>query len=298
MIPLPPGAAHPRRLQAHTLLEACFLFAPPTLMSAFKRNTQSFTAGTLIGTLGGLIGLGGAEFRLPVLVGVFRFATLEAVILNKAMSLVVVAAALMFRAQTVPMATLLDHRNAVLNLLAGSLIGAWWAAGHALTLPRHVLDRVILVLLVVLALVMLAEAFFGLHADGGALIAPGVLRLLAGWVAGLGIGVVAALLGVAGGELLIPTIVLLFGLDIKVAGSLALVVSLPTMVVGFARYTQSTAFAVLRREHVFIGAMAIGSILGAAIGGLLLGYIAPKVLVGALGVILLISAIKTFKHTR
>ena len=42
----------------------------------------------------------------------------------------------------------------------------------------------------------------------------------AGVVAGVGIGIVAALLGVAGGELLIPTIVLLFGADLKLAGSL------------------------------------------------------------------------------
>jgi uncharacterized protein len=49
-------------------------------------------------------------------------------------------------------------------------------------------------------------------------------------------GIVAALLGVAGGELLIPTLVLLFGADIKLAGSLSLAVSLPTMIVGFTRY--------------------------------------------------------------
>jgi hypothetical protein len=41
-------------------------------------------------------GLGGAEFRLSLLIGVFRFAALRAVILNKVMSLVVVASA--FRA--------------------------------------------------------------------------------------------------------------------------------------------------------------------------------------------------------
>lgn len=60
-----------------------------------RRNFFSaFGGGALIGSLGGLIGLGGAEFRLPLLIGVFRFAALEAVILNKAMSLVVVATAL------------------------------------------------------------------------------------------------------------------------------------------------------------------------------------------------------------
>ena len=40
--------------------------------------------------------------------------------------------------------------------------------------------------------------------------------------AGFGIGIVAAMMGVAGGELLIPTIVLLYGVDTKVAGSLSL----------------------------------------------------------------------------
>lgn len=44
--------------------------------------------------------LGGAEFRLPLLLA--RSTSLEAVILNKAISLVVVATALPFRAQTVP----------------------------------------------------------------------------------------------------------------------------------------------------------------------------------------------------
>jgi hypothetical protein len=38
-----------------------------------------------LGLLGGMIGLGGAEFRLPLLIGLFGFVALQAVILNKAM---------------------------------------------------------------------------------------------------------------------------------------------------------------------------------------------------------------------
>lgn len=260
------------------------------------RGAAGFGWGALIGTLGGLIGLGGAEFRLPVLAGVFRLAALEAVILNKAISLVVVAAALLFRSGTIAPGTLAEHLDVVLNLLAGSLAGAWWAAGHAITLSRRRLSRIIMALLVGLALVMLWEAWAGVHVGSAPLIEPGPLRLVAGVVAGLGIGMVAGLLGVAGGELLIPAIVLLYGLDIKLAGSLSLVISLPTMIVGFARNTQADAFAVLRHQRALGLWMAAGSILGAAVGGLLLGLAPARLLLGLLGAILLISAIKTFQH--
>lgn len=56
----------------------------------------------------------------------------------------------------------------------------------------------------------------------------GVAQVIAGVIAGFVIGIIASLLGVAGGEFLIPTLVLLFGGDIKLAGSLSLAVSLPT----------------------------------------------------------------------
>jgi hypothetical protein len=56
-----------------------------------------------------LIGLGGAEFRLPLLIGVFRFRALQAVILNKATSLIVVATALPLRAGTVPFGAIAAH---------------------------------------------------------------------------------------------------------------------------------------------------------------------------------------------
>ena len=57
----------------------------------------------------------------------------------------------------------------------------------------------------------------------------GATQVVAGVAAGFGIGVVASLLGVAGGELLISTLVLLFGIDIKLAGSLSLAISLPAV---------------------------------------------------------------------
>ena len=247
----------------------------------------------MIGALGGLIGLGGAEFRLPLLIGIFRFAALEAVILNKAMSLVVVASALPFRLTTVPMAAIAVHWTVIVNLLAGSLLGAWLGAGWATRLRSETLYRVIAVLLVAIAVALL----FGHNPSGGGhALLSGWLQAVAGVAAGFVIGGIAALMGVAGGELLIPTLVLLFGLDLKLAGSLSLAISLPTMIVGFARYSQDATFAVLRRNLGFVVTMAAGSVVGTFIGALLLKIIPSFAILPFLAVILLLSAVKVWRH--
>jgi uncharacterized membrane protein YfcA len=257
------------------------------------RPVSAFTGGTVIGALGGLIGLGGAEFRLPLLIGVFHFGALEGVILNKAMSLVVVASALPFRAATVPFAALMEHWAIIANLLAGSLAGAWLGAGWAIRLRSESLYKVIATLLVAIAVVLL----LGHDAAGTGLpLFDGTVELAAGIVAGFAIGVVAALLRVAGGELLIPTIVLLFGSDIKVAGSLSLAVSLPTMLMSFTRYSRDRSFAVLGRNRLFVVTMAAGSILGSYLGAQLLGVVPTYVLLPLLAVILLISAVKVWRY--
>ena len=252
----------------------------------------AFGSGAVIGALGGLIGLGGAEFRLPALISLFRFRALEAVILNKAMSLVVVATALPFRARTVPFAEIAAHWPIILNLLAGSLIGAWFGAGWATRLKSETLYKVIAVLLVFIAAVLL----LGHDATAGAPMFTGPTQIVAGIIAGFIIGVFAALMGVAGGELLIPTLVLLFGADIKLAGSLSLAVSLPTMLVGFTRYSRDQSFSVLGRNRLFLFVMAAGSIVGTFIGGLLLGLAPSAYLLPALAAILVISSVKVWRH--
>jgi hypothetical protein len=67
---------------------------------------------------------------------------------------------------------------------------------------------------------------------------PSIAQAVAGLAAGFAI--VTAVMGFAGGELLIPTIVLLYGIDTKLAGSISLAVSLPTMILAFARYSRDT----------------------------------------------------------
>lgn len=250
-------------------------------------------AGGIVGALGGLIGLGGAEFRLPLLIGAFKFGALHAVIVNKAISLVVVASALPFRSSTVPFSSLASHWTIIVNLLAGSLLGAWLGAGWATRLASRSLYRILAALLVLIAIALL----LGHQENATQPLLAGYAQQVAGVVAGFCIGIVAALMGVAGGELLIPTIVLLFGADIKTAGSLSLAVSLPTMLVGFARYSLDRSFAVLGENIRFVAAMAVGSLAGSYLGGQLLGVVPSSVLLPVLAAILMVSAVKVWHHS-
>lgn len=228
-----------------------------------------------------------------MLIGYFRFVALEAVILNKAMSLVVVASALPFRARSVPMEDVASQWPIILNLLAGSLLGAWLGASWATRLRSETLYRIIAVLLAVIAAVLLLE-----HEGTADLRVTGVTQIILGIVAGLGIGVVASLLGVAGGEFLIPTLILLFGVDVKLAGSLSLAISLPTMLMGFSRYSRDKSFAVVRRSMQFVLFMSAGSLIGTSCGGLMLGIVPGEALLPLLAVILVLSALKVWKHAQ
>ncbi|MEV7730433.1 sulfite exporter TauE/SafE family protein [Streptomyces sp. NPDC087917] len=251
-----------------------------------------FGAGAAIGVLGGMIGLGGAEFRLPLLISLFGFAALSAIILNKAMSLVVVLVALPARLAAVPVTDVASRWPVAVNLLAGSLLGAWAGASWAVRMRGTTLYKVLAALMV-----LMAAALVLTHTTTrGTVALPLWAQIPAGVVTGFGIGVVAAIMGVAGGELLIPTIVLLFGEDIKIAGSLSLLVSLPTMLVAFARYSRDGSFTVLSTHIRFTMTMAAGSVAGAVLGGLLLGVFPDLVLNPLLAVILLVSAVKLARH--
>ena len=252
----------------------------------------AFTGGAAVGLLGGLVGLGGAEFRLPLLLTVFGFAALAAVIVNKAMSLVVVVVAIPARLAAVPMSEIADECGAVVNLLAGSLIGAWLGASWATRMASATLYRVLAILLVFIAALFTAERLGTIPT--ASLTQP--VQIVAGVLAGFGIGVVAAMLGVAGGELLIPTFVLLYAVDTKLAGSLSLLVSLPTMLVAFFRYSRDQAFAVLAENKRFVVAMAGGSVAGSVAGGLLLGVVSEGVLVPMITALLVYSAAKVWRQ--
>lgn len=250
---------------------------------------KAFFYGALIGILGGLVGLGGAEFRLPLLTFIFQFSTVHAIIINLIISWITVTSSLVFRWESWNAVS--PFLPIVATLLSGSLIGASMGVGIASRIDEKRLDKIVAILLGGLAIVMIFES--SVHLDP--LEFNQTALTLLGFTAGLIIGLFSSMLGVAGGELIIPTIALLYGVDIKIAGTLSLMVSLPTIIIGLYRYRKKEPFRIVKPNLHFIAWMAAGSIIGAWVGKSMLGSVPSSTLQLLLAVILSISAFKLYK---
>jgi uncharacterized membrane protein YfcA len=157
------------------------------------------------------------------------------------------------------------------------------------------LERFILVLLVGIGTALVVEAFLpqevsGFLPEGSSLL----LRLAVAVVLGVLIGLVSSLLGVAGGELIIPTLVFVFGAGIKTAGTASLLISLPTVAAGVFSHSRLRSFTDRQDLSQTVAPMGAGSVVGAVAGGLLVGLVPAAALKFVLGVILLVSAVRIF----
>ncbi len=271
--------------------------AAPESSVPLNRSRLAFVFAIPIAVLGGLIGLGGAEFRLPVLAGLLRYTAKQAVPLNLAVSLITVISSLIIRANTLPLNAISTLTFPMVGLVSGAVFAAFFGASLVSHLSERRLEQTILVLLLSIGAALIIEAFLPQESAG---LVPNemVWRIAVGILFGLAIGLVSSLLGVAGGELIIPTLIFVFGADVKAAGTASLFISLPTILVGLARYASRGAFADRTPLRETVGPMGIGSVIGALIGGLLVGFVPASVLKFGLGIILIVSALRIFRSTR
>ena len=118
-------------------------------------------------------------------------------------------------------------------MAVGGMLGAYSGSAWLARVRDSALHRAVRWLLLGIGALLLVEALTPWASTG--LPMTGVSRTLLALVCGTGIGVVSSLLGVARGELIIPTLLFLFGIDVKTAGTLSLLISVPTVTVGLWR---------------------------------------------------------------
>ncbi len=262
-----------------------------------KHGWLAFFSAIPIGVLGGLIGLGGAEFRLPVLVQWLGYSIRQAVPLNLATSLVTLSFGLLSRSRVLDPASLLPLLPLMLAITLGAMSAAYFGSSLLHRVKSHQIERLILVILTGIGILLIVEGFARSPQQGWI---PPVFfwQALVALAAGLAIGFVSSVLGVAGGELIIPSLIFLFGVDVKLAGSASIFISLPTVIVGLVGYIRRGVFRENPRLTITMIPLSAGSILGALLGGIMVQWFVSSVLKVLLGIILIISAYRMIAHAR
>jgi uncharacterized membrane protein YfcA len=216
----------------------------------------------LIGLSLGLIGGGGSIITVPVLVYVIGVEAHEAV----AMSLAVVGG-------TALVGTFLHYRRDSVDLRTGSIFGAAGIVGAFLGTPlTHMFSPgalllIFAVLMFVIALLMLRRKA-DIHELDSARRSPGIWKAL---LAGFGVGVLTGFLGVGGGFLIVPALVMFGGLSMKDAIGTSLMVIFLNCLAGLAGHLSYGGFDL--GLTVWVTVLAIG---GAIVGTILSHKVAAQ----------------------
>jgi uncharacterized membrane protein YfcA len=254
--------------------------------STARQGVIATTSGAITGMAAGFIGVGGGEFRIPVLVSLLGFPLKLAGGVNLLVGVFTVALGVLRRWGQQP----LTRDDLILVGIMGvvSLAGAAAGVLGRKRMPVRPLRVFFCTYLIVAGLWMLYESIA--HVEHVLLEPTGMLRWTLAASIGFAIALVSGVLGVAGGEMRIPALLYLFGVPIVEAGTLSLAVSVPTVVAGAFtdRRLGGIPDSVIRVALLMGIASAVGVLAGAA----LVPYASREVIKGALGVVLLLATVR------
>lgn len=247
-----------------------------------------------VGILSGLLGVGGGVVLVPAMVYLLGMNQHRA----HGTSLAVISLVVLFSA-------IFYSRHGQVNwvvageLMVGGVIGASIGARIANLLTGRRLRRYFGLFLVIIAVRMLYDAIAMLANGGGPAWAGYSISptLVSGalLIAAIGVltGTLSGLLGVGGGIIMIPAMVLLLGFSQKLAQGISLAVIIPVSISG----------ALIHSRHgnvrADIGAwLALGGIVGGLVGARIAVGLSPHVLRGAFGVLQLAVGMLTLFRGR
>lgn len=135
----------------------------------------------------------------------------------------------------------------MIAIIIGSTTSAYYGIGLSTKISDALFKKVLLILLMIMGLLLISESFitFGYT---GITFSSMYIQFIVAVLCGILIGIVSSLLGVAGGEVIIPILILIFGIDVKLAGTMSLIISIPTMIVGITRHTRNKMYKQIRNQ--------------------------------------------------
>lgn len=234
-----------------------------------------------------MIGVGGGEFRTPILLYVIGLPVVTAIAVNLLVGLLTVVVSFFRRFQ---LGLLNGHSiNIAIIMSITSIVGAYFGALLTDKIPEKPLKRLLAAFLIIVGLKIGLEPFIQ---------TPFTLTITLGFIeeallaalTGLLIGIISGTLGVAGGEFRIPALIYIFSLDIVAAGTASLLVSIPTVASGFLKHQNMGHMN--RKATIIAVAMGVGSVLGAFIGASYARVVEKDVLKVLLGAILILATVR------
>jgi uncharacterized membrane protein YfcA len=212
---------------------------------------RSFIIGLLAGSFGGLIGLGGGVVIVPLLVAWVGLSQHAA----HATSLVAVVFTGLLGGYAYATGGAVDWKVALTVAITSTLLAAL-SASFASRISALRLRRIFGIVLIVVAFLLP----FGSQIAGSGI--PVFLQLPASLLAGALAGILAGLLGVGGGSVVVPLLILVFGFDQHLAQGTSLAIMIPAGIAG--------AIVHLRKRNISLGVLP-GLIPGVALGAFLGG---------------------------
>jgi len=186
-------------------------------------NFISFAIGLCAGIFGGLVGLGGGLIMIPLMVGVLKFSQHKA----HGTSLVALIFTGISGSITYAFNSSIDIQAAVLLALT-AVLTARLGAHYAHTLAEWKLRKAFGVFLIFCSVLLLLKPYFA-NAVG---VTSGWAKILIFLIAGALTGFLSGMMGVGGGTIMVPVMVLLAGFTQHVAQGTSLLVMVPAGAIG------------------------------------------------------------------
>jgi uncharacterized protein len=215
----------------------------------------SFLIGFLAGLFGGLVGLGGGVIMIPLMVGVLKVDQHRA----HGTSLVALVFTGISGAVAYGMKGTVDV-TAALVLATTAMVTARGGARFAHSLPEWKLKRAFGGFLVFVSILLLTKPYLG-HVQGMESGWPKIIVLL---VTGVFSGFLSGMMGIGGGSIMVPAMVLLAGFEQHLAQGSSLLAMVPAGAVG--------AYTHWKLDNVrtdFLTGLIAGILIGTYLGGTL-----------------------------